>query len=94
MSKRVAECGVAVIDNRELNVPWVLWYNIPSDPSLYASGTRNDLHCWERKATKATKATKSATVVTPTLLYLARSCKMPVLPLRLRHLTCIDIMKE
>lgn len=79
--------------------PWVLWYNIPSGPSPYASGTRNDLHCWERKATKvakATKATKSATVsvVTPTLLYLARSCKMPVLPLRLRHLTCIDIMKE
>lgn len=64
MSKRVAECGVAVIDNRELNVPWVLWYNIPSGPSLYASGTRNDLHCWERKPTKATKATKSATVVT------------------------------
>lgn len=45
--------------------PWVLWYNIPSGPSPYASGTRNDLHCWERKATKvakATKATKSATV--------------------------------
>ena len=66
MSKKLQECGVALIDNRELILPWVLWYNIPSGPSLYASGTRNDLHCWERKATqatKATKATKSATVV-------------------------------